>query len=190
MSRHLDKHITWNLMHFLYAEQKKSVKHIGELLHRAPTTISRYLKRFGIEARPFSTTGLRTWLGKKHSEATKKKLSVQAIGRKIPLAVRLRMGSKGKKNPGYIDGRYPINKRIRNSAEAHYWREQVFGRDNFTCQSCGKRGGDLHADHIKPFALYPDLRFDLNNGRTMCIPCHRQTDTYGAKLYKKVYTGV
>ena len=57
-------------------------------------------------------------------------------------------------------------------------------RDNYTCQICGTRGGDLEADHIKPFAYYPDIRFELSNGRTLCKPCHRKTDTYGEKAKK------
>ena len=45
-------------------------------------------------------------------------------------------------------------------------------------------GGKLNADHIKPFSLFPELRFDLNNGRTLCVECHKKTDTYCEKIYK------
>lgn len=57
----------------------------------------------------------------------------------------------------------------------------MFKRDNYTCVICGQRGGKLNADHIKPFALYPDSRFDLDNGRTLCFNCHTKTETYGYK---------
>lgn len=60
----------------------------------------------------------------------------------------------------------------RDSTKYDSWRKAVFKRDNFTCQLCSTRGGILNADHIKPWALYPELRFDLDNGRTLCLPCH------------------
>jgi len=78
------------------------------------------------------------------------------------------------------------NKRLRCSAAFREWREAVFVRDNWTCAFCGQRGRKLHPDHIKPFAEYPELRFDVSNGRTLCIPCHMKTDTWGAnKRYYK-----
>lgn len=66
------------------------------------------------------------------------------------------------------------------------FRNEVFKRDNYTCQLCGKHGGNLNADHIKSFSEYPDLRFDLSNGRTLCVPCHRNTDSYGRQPAKTV----
>lgn len=71
---------------------------------------------------------------------------------------------------------------LRGSVQYAEWRTAVFERDGYTCQDCGQHGGKLNADHIKPFAHFPDLRFDLSNGRTLCVSCHRQTDTYGLKL--------
>jgi len=57
-----------------------------------------------------------------------------------------------------------------------------FERDNFQCVFGGKEhSNDLRADHIKPFALYPELRFEIDNGRTLCESCHRKTDTFGSK---------
>lgn len=61
-------------------------------------------------------------------------------------------------------------------------RELIFKRDNFTCVICkDSKGGNLEADHIKDFALFPNLRLDINNGRTLCKSCHRKTDNYGFK---------
>lgn len=53
------------------------------------------------------------------------------------------------------------------------WRQFIFSRDDFTCQVCGKRGGDLEAHHLMSYADNSDLRSDLENGVTMCKTCHR-----------------
>lgn len=170
------------LVERLYLKEGKSVSIIAKITKRTPKTIVSYLKKFHIKARPFSTKGLKPRLGAKLSKETKDKIRIKALGRKIPIHIRKKMGSKGKKNPGYIDGRTPINRRIRHSVEYKLWHEAVFQRDNWTCIFCNKRGGELHADHIKPFAYFPELRFAIDNGRTLCIDCHRKTDTYGAKI--------
>ena len=65
------------------------------------------------------------------------------------------------------------------------WRKSVLKRDNYTCQFCGKRGGKLHVDHVKPWIEYPELRFDIDNGRVLCQPCHAKTDTYGGKSQRR-----
>lgn len=75
--------------------------------------------------------------------------------------------------------------RIRNSVEYKIWRTSVFQRDDYTCRKCKIRGGYLQADHIKPFAHYPDLRFSLSNGRTLCIDCHRKTPTWGRRSLRQ-----
>lgn len=87
----------------------------------------------------------------------------------------------GAKHPNWRGGLTPASQRIRASDQYRTWRKTVFERDKYTCQFCGKKGGPLHADHIKPFADYPTLRFAAENGRTLCVPCHRKTPTYGGR---------
>lgn len=76
------------------------------------------------------------------------------------------------KAPNWRGGITPINFRIRNSEEYKKWRMTVFQRDNFTCQMCGARGVRLQADHKKLFSAFPKLRFDSDNGQSLCEPCH------------------
>lgn len=87
----------------------------------------------------------------------------------------------GSNHHNWKGGITPIIHLIRSSGEYINWRNAVRRRDDFTCQICHKRGGDLHVDHIKPFADFPELRFDIANGRTLCVACHKQTPTYGGK---------
>lgn len=85
----------------------------------------------------------------------------------------------GPNNPAWKGGVTPEQRAVRTSATYRYWRKHVFQRDDYTCQACGERGGKLNADHELPFALYPDLRFEILNGRTLCEDCHKKTPTYG-----------
>lgn len=86
---------------------------------------------------------------------------------------------KGSRSPSWKGGVSTANHIIRNSIEYRLWRIAVFTRDDYTCQKCNIKGGELNADHIKPFSLYPELRLAIDNGRTLCVSCHRQTDTWG-----------
>jgi HNH endonuclease len=64
------------------------------------------------------------------------------------------------------------------------WRIAIFERDDYTCQKCRKRGGRLNADHIRPVLFFPELALDLDNGRTLCLECHVNTETFGGKIHR------
>lgn len=143
------------------------------------------------------------WLGKKRTSETLKKMSESQKGRKLTEEhkTKLSLAKKGKKyseeykkkmseilkgknHYNWQGGKTSELLRIRRSREYRLWRTAVYERDDYTCVWCLNRGGKLNADHIKPFAHYPELRFAIDNGRTLCEDCHRTTDTFGAKSAK------
>lgn len=116
--------------------------------------------------------------GKPKSEDTKRKISESLKGKPT-------LHNRGEKSNLWKGGLSTTNQLIRQSTEYKLWRTAVYERDGYTCIWCKQRGGKLNADHIKPFCDYPELRFAIDNGRTLCIPCHRTTDTYGGKSKKQ-----
>lgn len=101
-----------------------------------------------------------------------------------PLSANHRAKLSGENANNWQGGISTQNEIMRKRIEYRLWRIAVFTRDDYVCQFCNIRGGELHADHIKPFALYPELRFAIDNGRTLCVSCHKQTDTYGGRVLK------
>jgi len=57
------------------------------------------------------------------------------------------------------------------------WAKEVKERDNHECQYCGAEE-DLHAHHIFSAAKWPELAQNVNNGITLCAPCHRWHHKY------------
>lgn len=123
--------------------------------------------------------------GKPRSEEVKKKISKGQKGNRNSPATEFKRGRGGELSPNWKGGVTPINTLLRGSEEYKKWRTLVFERDNFTCVVCGKTGY-IQAHHIKSFGKYPELRFDVDNGATMCKECHMETDNYGCKNLKEV----
>lgn len=126
------------------------------------------------------------------SPETRQKIRVSLAGRKqSPIqGHKKRLYWTGEGNPRWKGGITPLVLKIRHCLKYREWRIQVFRGNDYTCQQCGKRGGDLEADHYpKRFAdimssnlitvfedaLTCEELWDVNNGRTMCKPCHRPT---------------
>lgn len=118
--------------------------------------------------------------GQRHSPATEFKKGVPSGRKGQPI-----LSIRGANHPQWKGGATEKNKKIRTSLEYKVWRRAVFERDDYTCVWCGVRGAYIEADHIKPFAFFPELRFNLDNGRTLCRPCHIKTDTYAQARNKQ-----
>ena len=54
------------------------------------------------------------------------------------------------------------------------WSKQIMERDNYTCQICSQHGGKLNAHHLNGWNAFPEQRFDLDNGATLCEDCHKE----------------
>ena len=143
----------------------------------------------------------------KLSEEIKRNMSLSRKGKTswkkglvniISPEARLKMSLKRRKelNPNWQGGLSSVIHLLRESLKYRQWRSDIFTRDNFQCVIGGKEHGNkLHADHIKPFFLIIrenkidstekgfecEELWNLNNGRTLCIECHKNTDTYGWK---------
>jgi len=110
-------------------------------------------------------------------------------GDKMPKSAKekLRRFKLGKIGELAINWQGGKSKNVHSITSPQYkrWRMDVFTRDNFTCQGCGIRGCYLEAHHIKSWAKYPELRYKLDNGVTLCLECHKLTDNYKGKSNKR-----
>ena len=79
----------------------------------------------------------------------------------------------GVRHRGAENSLYRPEARRRNRGGPHKkWVNAVLARDHSKCRNCGAEGVELHAHHIKSFRDFPELRFDLENGITLCFKCH------------------
>lgn len=94
----------------------------------------------------------------------------------------------GENNCSWKGGITSLYMKYRNSNGCQNWRKMCMTRDNFTCQLCGKYGGDLNVHHIKSVKdifeenVVQDMidinnceeLWDINNGITVCRDCHHK----------------
>lgn len=137
--------------------------------------------------------------GYKHTEEAKEKMRKYRIGKPTTLGTKrpyqigeknvsnrpevkkkISESKKGSLNPNWKGGISPKNIMIRVSPEMKFWKKECFKRDNFTCQKCNISGGSLQVHHINNFADFSELRFDIENGITLCKICHSS--------FHKIYT--
>lgn len=131
------------------------------------------------------------------SIVSRKKMSESKKGEKHPnfgkhlspvTKEKIRISNSGDKCYNWKGGATKFQKSIRESSKMRSWTAAVFERDRYTCQMCKKRGGDLESHHIIPLAdlllkydittvdqaIECDALWDISNGITLCVKCHKQ----------------
>lgn len=185
------KHISKDWLLEYYLNKKLGTPECGKLANCSCATIYRRLKKFGIPVRNHSESQKGLHIGDKSPR--------WKGGRKIKKCCVC--GNNTNPRPKYNDGRKVVcskfckaklmslinggekchlwqggsKKRFRgNNFIYKNWRRSVFIRDEFTCQKCNQKNIYIQAHHIMPYAKFPELRFDINNGATLCKNCHKE----------------
>lgn len=136
--------------------------------------------------------------GKKMSEEQKKKLSLAHLGksawnkgikgvynRSEQGKISFREKMSGPNNPKWVieRGRLIKGDRILNDPLQQWWSRSIKNRDNWKCRISNENcSGKLEAHHILPWSEFPELRYQLNNGITLCHAHHPRKRDEVAKL--------
>lgn len=166
-----------------YVNNNKTAQEIADEVGCAASCVFSYLKKYNISSRTIGES-----------------LSIRGsmLGEKNTM-----FGRRGKAAPAWQGGISTLQKTIRRSYKFVKWHRDVYKKNGKVCCMCGDSGGPFQIDHIKPFSVLIvennlkdiedanscELLFDINNGRVMCIPCHKKTDTYGMgtkKMLKEI----
>lgn len=101
------------------------------------------------------------WLGKKRGIGFQIKCSMRQTGEKT-----------------FSGFRTHKIRRLKNTTNYKNWRNDVFERDDYTCQmkNCvccnNKRGVELHPHHLLTVKEYPEFMFYTDNGVALCKDSH------------------
>lgn len=132
-----------------------------------------------------------------HSSYLKNKTFEECYGKEKAKELKENKSKFMKKRVGNISSHWkggitPLNHKIRTSFEYNDLVKKCMIRDNFTCQICGKKNVWLEIHHIKSFrdiiteykinswecSLKCIILWDINNGVTLCKPCHAEINKY------------
>jgi hypothetical protein len=101
----------------------------------------------------------------------------------------------GEKHPNWNGGISSLKDVIRGLPEYKSWKNACYKRDQFKCVLCEDTNVKFNIDHIKSFSLILQENniktveeailckeiWDINNGRVLCVSCHKDTPSYGVK---------
>jgi 5-methylcytosine-specific restriction endonuclease McrA len=151
--------------------------------------------KYSGKCRHCSALGNRKRLGSKASYETREKQKKAKIGIKLSQKTKDRMSNSkigikfteehiknlklshigvncGEKNGNWIKDRTKLAKhQKRNDYTYKEWRKKCLVRDNYQCKICGEKytkENKLIVHHILPWSQFPQERYNINNGITLC----------------------
>lgn len=162
----------------------------GHTLWKHPNSVKSQFKK-----------GTSVRVGMKHSTESIEKIIKNRTGK-----------SMGEKNPSWKGGITTFIIKVKRLTEHKQWQKRVLKRDNVTCRACGQKGGNKTPHHLIAFsyllaqfniktikqAKSCDFLWQIENGITLCSPCHEKTPNYSWKarvtptdntVYKPVQIG-
>jgi len=108
----------------------------------------------------------------RHTEKTKIKFSIQRKGKKWSENQRINIIKnlpKGENHWNWQGGIANRDIHSLNNPQYKKWRMEVFVRDNFKCRIMDENcQGILEVHHILRWSEFPELRYKINNGITLC----------------------
>ena len=146
------------------------------------------------------------YTGKPRTEETKRKISIAKVGKQLSEEHKRKLSiahigiQAGSNSPSWKGGITPVYFAVRNSLAMKQWRNQVFTRDNYTCQVCNQnKSGNLCVHHkvffnhiiwqynitnLEEAEKCTDL-WNVENGITLCKDCHKQYHKINGMKYKE-----
>jgi hypothetical protein len=176
---HLTRDKAW--LEEKYFGENLSIAKIAKLIPCDYGTIHKAFKRLGIAFKPKHVTyGDITYPprnGENNGMWTGGRPSCLDCGVKLSAYTALRcvkckgLFYRGENNPQWLPPelrKVTEAEQIRQSAEYKDWRLSVWVRDKTKCQICGIRKDPMVAHHLDGFNAFPEKRFDVDNGVTLC----------------------
>jgi hypothetical protein len=175
-----------------YFDKNKSLLNICESIPCAKLTVLRRFKKYGIETKPKYVTysdvvysdrkgaSSPTWKGGTH-RCPDCNIEIGYRYSKNNKPVRCDLcASKFYRGDKHHSWKPPEERQgteaeqLRNSIQYDEWRYAVYKRDKNLCQICGIRKDPMIAHHLDGFGIFPEKRFDVDNGVTLCNTHHLQ----------------
>lgn len=140
-----------------YRPQCKECRNV--LLRNGLPNTGRF-KKGNVPLKPFKKGHKEGMTGKKHTQETKDKIR--------------------QKKKGII-----LNPLARRNIKSIEWAKQIKERDEWKCKHCSRSDIKLDTHHIVPWKEAEYLRYDLNNGLTLCCSCHAKLEGFKIGHFSK-----